>query len=363
MKVAIVYDRVNKWGGAERVLLALHELFPDAPLYTSLYNSQKASWAKVFPEVRTSFLQKMSFLRNKHELLAPIMPLAFEVVDFSGFDLVISVTSEAAKGIITRPPTKHICYCLTPTRYLWSHYNQYFKKSFIKSIAKPVVSYLRTWDKIAAQGPDKMIAISNCVKDRVKKYYGRESEVVYPPVGLIRPRPAILQGEALRKVKKRYFLIVSRLVPYKRVDLAVEAFNKLGYPLVIIGTGSQESKLKAKSEKNIKFVGFASDEKLVGYYEEAKALIIPQEEDFGIVAVEAQAFGCPVIAYNKGGVRETVINGVTGIFFKEQTVDNLVTAVKRFGRIKFNTDDLVTNAKRFSKSEFKKSFLKIIKKI
>jgi hypothetical protein len=181
-KVALVYDRVNKWGGAERVLLALHEIFPNAPLYTSVYDVKRAPWASVFPNVRTSPLQKIPFAKLNHEFLAPFMPFAFELFDFSKFDLVISVTSEAAKGIITTPKTFHLCYCLTPTRYLWSGYNEYFKDTVFKGFTKPIISCLRMWDKKASGRPNKIIAISSEVERRIKKFYGRESEIIFPPV-------------------------------------------------------------------------------------------------------------------------------------------------------------------------------------
>ncbi len=180
MKVALVYDRVNKWGGAERVLLALKSLFPDAPLYTSVYNSDNAKWAEVF-SVKSSFLQKFPGARKLHEYYAPLMPMAFESFDFSEFDAVISVTSEAAKGIITKPETFHLCVCLTPTRYLWSGYDEYFKNPVLKFVSWPVVRYLKMWDKIAAQRPDQIVSISETVRDRVEKYYNRSSEVIYPP--------------------------------------------------------------------------------------------------------------------------------------------------------------------------------------
>ena len=181
LKIAVVYDRVNKWGGAERVLLTLHEMFPDAPLYTSVYDERSAPWAKVFPKVYTSFLQKIPFAKSNHEYLGWLMPMVFEQFDFGEYDLVISVTSEAAKGIITRPGTMHICYLLTPTRYLWSGYEGYFKNPFLRFFSKPVINYLRAWDKIAAMRPDKIIAISTEVRRRIKKYYGRDSEIVFPP--------------------------------------------------------------------------------------------------------------------------------------------------------------------------------------
>lgn len=294
-RVAIVYDRVNKWGGAERVLLALHEIFPDAPLYTSVYDSKNAPWAKVFPEVKSSFLQKFPFAKSNHEFLAPLMPRAFESFMLTDFDVVISVTSEAAKGVKTKPGTLHICYCLTPTRYLWSGYGEYFKDPFLRTISKPVIDYLKKWDKKVSKRPHKMVAISSEVQKRIKKYYGRNSSVVFPPVTI----PGY--GQSIMKYPKRYFLVVSRLdYGYKKVDLAVRAFNKLGFPLVIVGTGREEKKLKSMAKSNIRFVGKVSEKELAKHYSRAKALIMPQEEDFGIVAVEAQSMGVPVIAFKKG---------------------------------------------------------------
>ena len=352
-KVAIVYDRVNKWGGAERVLLTLHEMFPDAPLYTSVYDEKNAMWAKIFPEIHTSFLQKIPFAKSTHELFGWLMPFAFESFDFSDFDLVISVTSEAAKGIKTGPNTTHICYCLTPTRYLWSHYNQYFKRASFKGMTKPIISYLRKWDKKAAKRPDVMIAISNEVKNRIKKYYKRDAKIIFPPVNT-----TLLYSNVVNQ--KKHFLVVSRLVRYKRVDLTIKAFNKLGYPLVIVGKGREGSRLRSKSKKNIKFVGEVSEKALVKYYRGAKALIMPQEEDFGIVSVEAQAVGTPVIAYSKGGAKDTVIDGKTGILFDEQSVESLTRAIAKFEKIVFNHKYIIKNAQRFSKRIFKEEFKKLI---
>src|SRR5579883_623792 len=223
MKVALVYDRINKWGGAERVLLALHEIFPDAPLYTSVYNPELAPWAKDFT-VKTSFLQNFPYASSHHEMLATLMPIAFESFSFDEYDLVISVTSEAAKGIITPPHTKHICICLTPTRYLWSGYDTYFSNSTFKLLTKPIVQYLRTWDKTVAQRPDAYIAISEEVQRRIKKYYERDSVVIYPPLSLtshVAPFKKKRKHILRKKTTGNYFLIVSRLVPYKRVDIAV----------------------------------------------------------------------------------------------------------------------------------------------
>lgn len=350
MKVAIVYDRVNKWGGAERVLLALHELFPDAPLYTSVYDSKNAPWAKVFPSVKTSFLQKIKFLRNKHELLAYLMPIAFESFDFDNYDLVISVTSEAAKGILTKPGTKHICYMLTPTRYLWSGYETYFKSPLLRLFSYPIISYLRNWDKVAACRPDQIISISNEISSRVKKYYNRESEVIFPPVTLERE-------SKVNPANGDYYLVVSRLVPYKKVDIVINAFNRLNYPLIIVGVGSEKERLeRLANSNNIKFVGSVSDQKLTEYYANCKAFIFPQDEDFGLTAVESQSFGKPVIAFKAGGAIDTVIENKTGVFFNEQIWQALYAAIEKFEKLSFDSKIIIRNAQKYSFERYKKEF-------
>jgi len=377
VKVALVYDRLNKWGGAERVLLALHKLYPDAPLYTSVYDKEKAPWASVF-NVKTSFLQKLPFAMN-HELFATLMPLAFESFSFDEFDLVISVTSEAAKGIITKPKTKHICYCLTPTRYLWSGYEEYFKNPLLKFISKPVVWYLRTWDKIAAQRPDAYIAISKEVQKRIKKYYGRKSEVVYPPLSVfssqlsansqsvLSPSVPISRQQANynlktenRELMTEYFLIVSRLVPYKRIDLTVRTFNKLKLPLKIIGMGAEMGRLKTIAGPTIEFLGNLTDKTLIRYYSGCRALIFPGLEDFGLTILEAQNFGKPVIAFRGGGAVETIIERKTGIFFDKPNVKSLIKAIKQFNNMSFDPKDCMENARKFSFERFKKEFTGII---
>jgi len=357
IKVALVYDRVNKWGGAERVLLALHRIFPKADLFTSVYNPKTASWAKTFPNIYTSFLQRFPFAKSFHQAFPWLMPLAFESLNFDSYDLVISLTSEAAKGIITKPKTKHICYLLTPTRYLWSHYDDYFRDIALRFLSRPIVSYLRHWDKIAAFRPDKVVSISQEVKRRVKKYYGLDSEVIYPPIYFgetsfktqLNPNPGFNPQD--------YYLVVSRLEPYKKVDLVVEAFNELGKNLVVIGAGSQMFFLKRKAKPNIKFFGNVDDKALVLYYQNAKALIMPQYEDFGLVSLEAQNYFLPVIAYRKGGACETVLEGKTGVFFDKQDVFSLVDAINRFAKMKFNRDDFKSNLKKFSFDRFRESFL------
>jgi len=357
MKVALVYDRLNKWGGAERVLLALHELFPSAPLYTSVYDRKKTPWASVF-DVRVSFLQKFPFAVH-HEFYAPLMALAFEGFNFDGFDLVISVTSEAAKGILTKPGTTHVCYCLTPTRYLWSGYEEYFKNPVLRFVSKPVVSYLKFWDKIGSSRPDAFIAISEEVKSRIKKYYGKDSTVVYPPVK-ITDQKLKDQSPAIRD---NYFLIVSRLVTYKRVDIAVKTFNKLKLPLKIVGVGHEMGKLKNMAGPTIEFLGNLTDEELVSYYSGCRALIFPGLEDFGLTILEAQNFGKPVIAFRAGGALETILEGKTGLFFDEPTVESLKRALERFNKLKIDPEDCKTQARKFSFEQFKKNFMEKIEEI
>ncbi len=359
-KIAIVYDRVNKFGGAERLLLTLHEMFPEAPLYTSVYNKEKAGWADVFPQVHTSFLQNIPILKNHHELLGWLMPMAFEQFNFDKYDLVISVTSEAAKGIITGTKTLHICYCLTPTRYLWSGKEFYLSNPpkifkifpFYKIISWPFLTYAKWWDKVASSRPDKYIAISTEVQNRIKKYYQRDSEIIFPPVDIQH-----YEKNALTK----YYFIHGRFEPYKRLDLVIQVFKQNKLPLVVSGSGSEFEKYSKINYQNIKFIKQPTDEKLIKLYIDAKAFLMPQDEDFGITSVEAQSFGVPVIAYKRGGALDTVIDGKTGVFFDNQSVSSLKDAIAKFDTISFNSGYLITNAKRFDKEIFKKQFIKLLK--
>jgi len=361
MKIALVYDRVNKWGGAERILLALHKIWPQAPLYTSVYDRAGAFWAKDF-DVRTSFLQNFPLARSNHEFYPWLMPLAFESFNFDEYDIVISITSEAAKGIITKPQTLHICYCLTPTRYLWSGYKEYFKNSIQRLAASCLVNYLRKWDKIACQRPDYYFAISKTVQERIKKYYNKESEVIYPPIDINKfqiPRPSGRQAN-FKFQNSKYFLVVSRLVSYKRIDIAIEAFNKLGWNLKIVGTGRELGRLRKMARKNIEFLGQLTEEQLISYYQNCQAVIFPQEEDFGLVPLEAQACGKPVIAYKGGGVLETVKENVTGEFFYPQSPEALIEKLKDFREEKFSSFECRRQAERFSLENFLENFKKLV---
>lgn len=355
-RVAIVYDRVNKWGGAERVLLSLLELFPQATLFTSVYSAKGAPWAQQFKKIEVSFLQKIPFASQNHEVLAPLMPLAFESLDFKKYDLVISVTTEAAKGILTPPHVLHICYCLTPTRYLWSGKKEYFASKTLKKLSQPLVSYLKKWDVAASKRPDHMVGISTAVQQRIQKYYNRDSAILFPPVD------TALFSQVRRK-QKDYYLIVSRLVKYKKIDLAIKAFNRLGKPLVIVGVGRQEGRLKRLAKENVTFTGSVSDQELSHLYAGARALLFPQEEDFGIVALEAQAVGVPVIAYKKGGALDTVVSQVTGVFFDKQTVSSMMKAISLFDSLHLSQRRIKENAARFSKDRFLSEFATMIEKL
>ena len=362
--VAIVYDRVNKFGGAERVLLALHEMFPDAPLYTSLYNKDNAKWADVFPKVYTSFLQNIPILKNHHELLGWLMPMAFEQFNFDKYDLVVSVTSEAAKGIITGTKTLHVCYCLTPTRYLWSGEKFYLENPpkifkmfpFYKIVSWPFLTYAKWWDKVASQRPDKYIAISTEVQRRIKKYYDRDSEIIYPPVPKL-----ISNNNSSHPKNSQYFFIHGRFEPYKRLDLVIDVFRQNKFPLVVSGSGSEFDKYSKMHYQNIKFIRKPTDEELAELYSNAKAFLMPQDEDFGITAVEAQSFGVPVIAYRGGGAIDTVIDGKTGIFFDNQSFSGLKYAIAKFDTMRFNSGYLIANANKFNVTIFKRNIVEYIK--
>ncbi len=359
MKIALVYDRVNKIGGAERILAAIHEVWPEAPLFTSVYSEDGAPWAGSFKMV-TSFLNKAAFLREKHEILPLVTPYAFESFNFDEYDVVLSVTSQDAKAVMTKPSTVHICYCLTPARYLWSGFEDYkeepgrgFLNPFIRLLMGMTVKRLRKWDQVTASRPDYYLAVSDLVKKRIKKIYQREAEVVYPPVETEKFKPQ------KKSVHGNYYLIVSRLVPYKKIDYAIRAFNQTGWKLKIIGRGADLERLKKLAGKNVQFISDnLTDEKLCCYYQKSKALICPGNEDFGLVAVEAQACGKPVISFSGSGVKETVIPGKTGELYTDLTEKSLIAVLYKSQKKKYRPEDCRANAEKFSKEVFKE----IIKK-
>lgn len=360
MRIALVHDYLNQFGGAERVLEAFCEIFPDAPIYTLIYDPKKMKGAFSERKIRTSFLQKIPFAKSKHRIFPLLMPVAVEQFDLSDYDIVLSDSASFAKGIITKPETLHICYCHTPLRYAWDDSHKYIEEFGLPKIIKRFIpffmNYIRIWDKEAALRVDKFICNSNFVAKRIKKYYSRDAEVIYPPVDTknFLLSPAKSWGS--------YFLMVGRLLAYKRFDIAAKAFNKLGKPLKIIGDGPEEKKLKKISNKNIEFLGEISREKLKNYYQNCLALIFPQEEDFGIVPLEAMACGKPIIAYRGGGALESIQDGETGIFFNEQTVDSLIGAINRFHPEKFDAQTIRAHALKFDKEIFKKNIKKFVEK-
>lgn len=353
-KIAIVCDWLTNQGGAEKVILGLHELFPNAPIYTSLFNPAKLS-AFSNADVRTSFLQKIPYFNRRHQYLLSFMPRAFESFDLSAYDIVISSSHSCAKGVILKPGTIHISYCHSPMRYAWDNYQKYIQEyavaGMIKRMASMFIHQIRLWDRISADRVDFFVANSEYIARRIQKFYRRRSQVIYP---FIEP------GQFYSGKKGPYFLAVGRLTSYKKFDLLVEAFNKNGLPLKIAGTGSMEKKLRKIAKSNIEFLGFTPQVELLKLYSEAKALLFPQCEDFGIIPLEAMASGCPVIAYGRGGALETVVDRQTGLLFPEQTADSLNQAVREFENIKFDTDKIIAHSRLFSKTHFFEKFIKTL---
>lgn len=384
LKIALVHDFLVDFGGAERVLRALAKIFPNAPIYTLLYDKEKApGWLKN-KKIHTSFLQKFpKFLRQRKKWLLPFLPVAPETFDLRDFDLVISSSGAWSKGIVTRLDTIHIAYLHSPMRFVWDMNGEYLrqqkKSGIINFFTGAILNYIRIWDKVAADRPEYLIANSKYTQERIRKYYGRKSEVIYPPVAICHPRESATGGGDLVCKPKdarldsrlrgndnnNYFLVVSRLSAYKKIDVAVKAFNKLGLPLVIVGTGGQEKYLKSIAEKNIKFLGFQPDEKLPEIYAGARAFIFPCVDDFGIAPVEAMSFGVPVLGIRQGGIQEIIIEGKTGEFFAIATSENIINSVKKFleKEKQYNKEVITNRAKEFSKERFKRELAEYVDKI
>lgn len=355
--IALVYDRVNTIGGAEKVLQQLHKIWPKAPLYTSVWHKQSALWSKNM-DVRTSFINRIPFIRTRHQWLAWAMPNVFESFTFEKYDIVISITSAEAKGIITNPETLHICYMLTPTRYLWHQAHLYQKQGFVSKnpltnlLAPVFLSRLRVWDYMASQKPDKIVAISKTVARRIVKYYQRQvAAMIYPPVAAIKQ-----VSTTYEEFPKPYYLLVSRLVPYKRVDVAIEAFNDNGKNLIVVGSGSGMSRLSKMAKANVRLLGRVSDAKLASLYSNCQALIFPSEEDFGIVCVEAASLGKPVVAFGQGGASETVIDGTTGVLFDKQTPESLNAAIDQLEKLELDPEEIKKQSAQFAPKKFREIF-------
>ena len=350
MKIALVHDMLTQNGGAERVLQAFHEIWPEAPIYTLIYNQKKAGKFFKEQEIKTSFLQKIPGSKNKYQWYLILMPQATESFDLSQYDLVLSSASALIKGVRVKSPSLHICYCHTPTRYLWSDAGSYLEhlpySRIVKSILPPVLNHIRSWDYQAARKVDQFIANSQTVQGRIKKYYQRDSEIIYPPVD-------VNNFYLTSGVAKKYFLIGGRLVAYKKYDLAVKAFSKLNLPLKVFGVGPELKLLKKLAGPRIEFLGEISDEKKKELFANAQAFINPQEEDFGITAVESLASGRPVIAYRAGGATEIIKEGMSGLFFEEQTWEALADSIIHFKSSDFNPLAIKQESLKFDTSIFK----------
>jgi glycosyltransferase involved in cell wall biosynthesis len=357
MKVALVHDYLNQMGGAERVVIAFHQMFPDAPIYTSIYDPQRVDPVFQEMDIRTSFMQKFPLVTRHHQPYLPFYPFAMESLDLRDYDLVLSSSSAFGKGVITLPETMHICYCHTPMRWCWN-YREYVEREQLGAMARRVLPFLitglRMWDQVSAMRVDHFIANSPVVAARIQKYYRRDAVVIPPPVEVSRFSfdPGIERED--------YFLIVSRLIPYKRIDLAIEACNRLHLPLVIIGAGRDMERLKRMAGPTIRFLGRLSDQEVLHYYARCRAFLFPGEEDFGITPLEAQASGRPVIAYGRGGSLASIVEGITGEFFYEQTVDSLAAVLASFEERRYKSQTIRNHALEFDTSRFRRRILQFI---
>jgi glycosyltransferase involved in cell wall biosynthesis len=347
MRIAIVHDYLNQFGGAERVVAALHEIWPEAPVYTSIYDRRRMP--KIFQkmDIRVSFMQRLPFVLGLFKYYVLVYPLAFESFDLGEYDVILSSSSAWAKGVKKGPDQLHICYCHTPMRFVW-RYEEYVKResipAFMKSVLPLMLEPVKKWDLQTVAGVDHYIANSRTVAERIQKTYGRQSVIINPPVecGLFQPSA----------LDRDYFLVVSRLNTYKRIDIAVEAFNRLELPLKIIGDGPDRKVLQRMAGSQIEFLGRLPDAEMAEYLADCRALIFPGEEDFGIVPLEAMSAGRPVIAFKAGGAEETVVEDETGVFFDAQTADSLMRALKRFQFESFNKKRIREHALRFDKRVF-----------
>ncbi len=362
-----MHDYLVQYGGAERVLEAFVRAFPSAPIYTLLYDAAATRGAFAGSDVRTSSLQNVPLMRRHYRFFPPLLARAIEEFDFSRFDVVLSSSSSFAKGIITRPETLHVSYIHTPMRYAWDDCQKYTQDfggmpRMLKRFVPLAMTSLRVWDRVSAQRVDHMIANSSFVAQRIRKYYRRDATVIHPPVDFSR----FALCDALRDpllAQKRYFLMVGRLVTYKRYDLAIRAANALRVPLYIIGQGPEAAALRSLAGPTVRFLSHVDDATLARYYVNARAFLFPQEEDFGIVAVEAMAAGRPIIAYRAGGILEHLEDGVTGIGFDQQSVASLTAAMARFEAMRFDHAAIAQRAQAFDKEMFARKIRRYVEEV
>ncbi len=370
LKIALVHDFLDQYGGAERVLEVLCEMFPEAPIFTLLYDKEKMRGKFADKEIQTSFLQKFpKFLRKRKKWLLPFMSTAPETFNLRNFDLIISSSGVWSKGIVTRLDTVHISYLHSPMRFAWDANENYLKQrennKGVGFLARLILNYVRIWDRMAADRPEHLISNSVYTQRRIKKYYGRESAVIYPPVNFFEK---VSEGSTFGNPKAqlsgegKYFLVVSRLSAYKKIDKIIEAFNKMKLPLLIVGEGEEAARLKEMAGKNVSFLGFQNEEKLQQIYAGARAFIFANEDDFGIAPVEAMGCGVPVLALQKGGALETIIEGKTGEFFNSNEPEIIADCVRRFVEKEngYDKDLIKQRAEEFSKEKFIKSIREYI---
>ncbi len=356
MKLAIVHDWLTNMGGAEQVVLNFKEIYKDAPIYTTFYNKENMDKKFETFDIKTSFLQKDKPVVD-HKKYFPLMPFAFQKFNMKDYDLILSSSSSCAKGVKKRKDAIHICYCHTPMRYAYEFKHEYTKDMNIikKALVEVLLFFMRIWDKNNSKHVDYFIANSTIVKERIKKHYGRDSEVINPPVRCDLFNISDVDGD--------YYLVMSRLVGYKRFDLAVQACSELNKKLVVIGDGPEKERLEKLSNTNVQFMGRLPDQDVKKYMAECKALLFPGLEDFGIVPVEAQSCGRPVICYGVGGVMDSVIDGETGIYFQEQTVESLKEAILKFETMTFDKEKIRKHALKFDEKEFQKNIKNFIDKV
>jgi len=355
LKIAIVADWLTNYGGAESVISAFHDLFPEAPIYTTMYKPAKMQELGHLKNIHTSWLDKIPFVR--HQWLLGQMPTAVEMFDLDEYDIVLSSCHSVSKGVITKPDTLHICYCHTPMRYAWESWDLETRiKKFpriLHGLIRRKIKKIKQWDYCAAQRVDEYIANSSYIAGQIKKYYNRDSYVIYPPVHTEKFKP-------VQNPSNNFYLAVGRLIPYKKFDLIVETFNKIGLPLKIVGVGPDYKKIKNMAKSNVEILGRVSDSELSDLYANCKAFIFPQIEDAGIVPLEAMSAGRPIIALNRGGSLDSMKEGVTGIFFKEQTIEDLSLAINRFEKMEFDVKKIRDHAKQFDVENFKEKIKKFI---
>jgi glycosyltransferase involved in cell wall biosynthesis len=351
MKIAIVHEWLVNYAGSERCVESFTNIWPDATVYclVDFLNEEQRAIILKGKKAKTSFIQHMPYASEKHRYYLPIFPKAIEQFDLSDFDVIISSSHAVAKGVKTKRRQLHISYCYSPMRYAWDNADDYLQ-GFKGSVAKLFINYLRKWDLKSSKNPDYLIGISEHIKNKINRIYNRDADVIYPPVDT--------DKFPLETNKDEYYLAASRLVPYKKIDLIVDAFAKmLDKKLIVVGSGPEKEKILSKATPNVDVVGYQDFESLKSYMQKAKAFVFAAEEDFGIVVVESMACGTPVIAFKKGGASETVVDGKTGILFPEQTSASIIEAVKRFETISSNLNhtEISIHAKKFSRKKFEQN--------